>query len=123
MTAAEIKALPKEFDFKSNISSFDLVYHAIEEKHCYVVTHDDCKWKYDKKEFRRSLLNNDFVVYKNTVFDAIKQMNKGDREMSREQAIKYLTNVVNAWSAFCKEHSRFALAIKVLIAENGNIKE
>lgn len=75
MTTAEIKALPKEFNFKSNINHMGLTYHAVEEEHCYVVTHNDSRWVYDKKEFRRNLLNDDFVVLKNTVFEAMKEMN------------------------------------------------
>lgn len=74
MTTAEIKALPKEFDFKSNINRMGLTYHAVEKEHCYVVTHNDSEWVYDKKEFRRYLLNNDFVVIQNTLFEAIKGM-------------------------------------------------
>lgn len=75
MTAAEIQALTKEFDFKSNINHMGLTYHAVEKRKCYVVTHDNSRWEYDKQEFRRRLLNDDFVVLKNTVFEAMKKMN------------------------------------------------
>lgn len=61
MTAQEIKSLPKEFNFKSNINP-GLIYHAVEREHDYVITTDDCEWIYDKHELRHHLLNNDFVV-------------------------------------------------------------
>ena len=62
MTAQEIKALPKEFDFKSNINSMGLTYHAIEKEDGYVVTHEDMEWSFDKHEFRKKLLNGEYVV-------------------------------------------------------------
>ena len=62
MTAQEIKSLPKEFDFKSNINPIGIIYHAIEKEHCYVVTTDHCEWTYDKHEFRQSLFRDEFVV-------------------------------------------------------------
>lgn len=37
--------------------------------------------------------------------------------MGLTEAKEYLSNVVNTWTEFCREHPRFALAIKVLIAE------
>lgn len=37
--------------------------------------------------------------------------------MSKEQAIKYLQNVLDTWTAFCDEHKVFAMAIKVLLKE------
>lgn len=40
--------------------------------------------------------------------------------MTKEQAIKYLQNVLDNWLLFCKSHSRFALAIKVLLQEIKN---
>ena len=49
MTCAEIKALPKEFDFKSNINPIGLTYHAVEKEYYYIVTTDGCEWKIDKK--------------------------------------------------------------------------
>ena len=62
MTAQEIKALPKEFDFKSNINTMGLIYHAVEKLNCYVVTHEDSEWVYDKHEFRQHLLKDDFYL-------------------------------------------------------------
>ena len=62
MTAQEIKALPKEFDFKSNINPIGLIYHAVEKLNCYVVTHEDSIWTYDKHEFRKNLLNDDYYL-------------------------------------------------------------
>jgi hypothetical protein len=35
--------------------------------------------------------------------------------MSRREARAYLQNVIDTWTEFCKEHPRFALAIKVLL--------
>jgi hypothetical protein len=37
--------------------------------------------------------------------------------MTKEQAIKYLENVLKNWSEFCNGHRPFALAIKVLLQE------
>lgn len=93
MTAQEIKSLPKEFDFKSNINPYGLIYHAVEKEHHYVVTTDTCEWEYDKHEFRVSLLNGDFVVvgkevyakYGQEIIDL--QLEKAKREGARE-AIK-----------------------------------
>ena len=62
MTAQEIKNLPKEFDFKSNINTIGLIYHAVEKLNCYVVTHEDSEWVFDKSEFRKNLLNGDYYL-------------------------------------------------------------
>lgn len=64
MIVEEIKNLPKEFDFKSNINRVakDLIYHAVEEKHRYVVTADGHTWTFPKEDFRRSLWCNDFTI-------------------------------------------------------------
>lgn len=62
MTAQEIKALPKEFDFKSNINPVGLTYHAVEKLNCYVVIHGASEWVYDKHEFHRHLLKDDFYL-------------------------------------------------------------
>ena len=62
MTCEEIKALPKEFDFKSNINPFGLIYHAVEQKDYYVVTNDSCRWEISKKEIRRHLLKDEYVI-------------------------------------------------------------
>ena len=35
MKVKDIKQLPEEFDFKSNINPFNIIYHAKEEKHRY----------------------------------------------------------------------------------------
>lgn len=37
--------------------------------------------------------------------------------MTKEQAIKYLQNVLDNWNQFCDEHKVFAMAIKVLLKE------
>lgn len=37
--------------------------------------------------------------------------------MSLTEAKGYLKNVLNNWTEFCREHPRFALAIKTLITE------
>ena len=65
MKTKEIKALPKEFNFKSNINPFNILYHAKEEKHCYKVTClDDLNgsWLINKKDFHRHLLDNNFEI-------------------------------------------------------------
>ena len=35
--------------------------------------------------------------------------------MTKEEAIEYLTNVIEHWDSFCEGHHKFAEAIKVLI--------
>ena len=62
MTAQEIKNLPKEFDFKSNINPYGLTYHAVEKESYYVVTTDRCEWKINKLDFRKNLLNDNYVI-------------------------------------------------------------
>ena len=60
----DIKKLPVEFDFKSNLSPFGILYHAIETKHNYKVTcdiNDNC-WNFSKEEMRRRLFNNDYTI-------------------------------------------------------------
>jgi hypothetical protein len=37
--------------------------------------------------------------------------------MNKEETIQYLQNVLDTWTAFCKEHKVFVLAIKVLLQE------
>lgn len=78
MTTQTIKALPKEFNFKSKTNPFNLTYHAVEEPHCYVVTHEDNKWTFDKHEFHKSLLDGEYVIveeglsYEETIEYALK---------------------------------------------------
>ena len=62
MTEQEIKALPKEFDFKSNINPMGLTYHAVEKLNCYVVISDNFKWVFDKSELHKCLLNGDYCL-------------------------------------------------------------
>lgn len=70
MEVAEIKTLPKEFDFKTNINSLtkDMIYHAKENGRFYEVT-----WNLDdhiascsctKLQFWKHLKNKEFVVCK-----------------------------------------------------------
>lgn len=40
-----------------------------------------------------------------------------EKTMGKEQAIKYLENVLKVWKAFCDEHSNFAKAINILLEE------
>ena len=54
--------LPREFDFKSNINTFGLVYHAVEEASYYVVTHDNCRWIYSKPDMHNHLSSGKFVI-------------------------------------------------------------
>ncbi len=37
--------------------------------------------------------------------------------MTKEQAIKYLQNVLDKWVAFNQEHKLFVVALKVLLQE------
>lgn len=37
--------------------------------------------------------------------------------MTKEQAIKYLQNVLDNWVAFDRGHKQFAMALKVLLQE------
>ena len=64
MKVADIKNLPKNFNFKSNINPFGIVYCAEETKHGYKVTCDTNKrgWEFSKTEFRRRLFDGDYVV-------------------------------------------------------------
>lgn len=66
MTVNEIKKLPKEFDFKSNNSSFGIIYHAKETKYNYEVTWDlgnhTTSCTYTKGGFRRNLLCGAFEI-------------------------------------------------------------
>ena len=64
MKVVDIKNLPKEFNFKSNINHYGILYHAKETEHGYIVTCDcsDCKWNFSKQEIRRKLFNNDYVI-------------------------------------------------------------
>ena len=81
MTVQKIKALPKEFDFKSNVNPMGLTYHAVEKTDCYVVTHEDSKWTYDKHEFRKSLLNDKYVIvvpYEETTEYGLKNIYTGE---------------------------------------------
>lgn len=61
----DIKNLPKEFNFKSNINPLNILYHATERENDYVVTSDGgCLWYFDKAEIHRSLLTGDYVIIK-----------------------------------------------------------
>ena len=66
MKVADIKKLPKEFDFKANNSSFGIIYHAKETEHNYEVTWDlgdrVAKCTYTKKSFRKNLLDGAFEI-------------------------------------------------------------
>ena len=64
MKVDDIKKLSKEFNFKSNINPFGILYHAKETEHGYKVTCDcnDCSWNFSKKEMRRKLFNNEYVI-------------------------------------------------------------
>lgn len=62
MTYEEIKALPKEFDFKSNINKLDLTYHAVEKEYWYIVTADGEEWNYEKSDIHQYLLQGSFYL-------------------------------------------------------------
>lgn len=63
MKAKYIKTLPNEFDFKSNINPFGIIYHGVKEKHRYRVTCDSGGiWYFTKEEFHRKLLNDDYII-------------------------------------------------------------
>lgn len=61
---ADIKNLPKRFNFKSNINPYEIIYHATEQRHGYKVTCDanSCKWDFSKEEMYKKLLDNDFEI-------------------------------------------------------------
>lgn len=65
MKVEDIKALPKEFDFKSNNNLWGIIYHAKETDHNYEVTWDlgdhIATETYSKEDFCRRLFNNEFV--------------------------------------------------------------
>ena len=62
MKVKDIKQLPEEFNFKSKINPFNIIYHAKEEKHRYVVTCEGHRYTFSKEDFRRRLLNDEYVV-------------------------------------------------------------
>lgn len=65
MNVNDIKSLPKEFDFRSNINPFGILYHAKEHENGYKVTCDcEYDWNYSKAEMRRRLLKGDYVIIK-----------------------------------------------------------
>lgn len=81
MTAQKITALPREFDFKSNVNPMGLTYHAVEKENCYVVTHEDSQWTYDKHTFRKCLLYDLYVVvvpYEETTEYGLKNIYTGE---------------------------------------------
>lgn len=64
MKVKDIKKLPEEFNFKSNINPWGILYHAKKEKHRYKITweeHGECY--IEKKVFYRNLLKNNFIIY------------------------------------------------------------
>ena len=66
MKVEDIRKLPGEFDFKSNINPFGILYHAQETEHGYKVTCDanNCCWDFSKQEMRKRLFDNEFVIIK-----------------------------------------------------------
>ena len=64
MTVSDIKNLPKEFNFKSNVNVYGIVYHAIEQEHVYKVTCDvgANEWSFTKEEMHRSLLSGEYEI-------------------------------------------------------------
>lgn len=65
MKVENIKKLPTEFDFVSRVNPFGILYHAKEQCHNYSVTwsinESNHSTTYSKEEFRRCLLNDEFV--------------------------------------------------------------
>ena len=43
--------------------------------------------------------------------------------MTKQQAILYLENVFENWSAFCKGHQTFEEALRVLLDEKEGVKD
>lgn len=43
--------------------------------------------------------------------------------ITTEKAIEYLNKVLDDWGAFCKTHTNITEAIKIILAENENLKE
>lgn len=66
MTAQEIKNLPDEFNFKSNINPLVDMYHAVKTKDGYVVKSKDGygPWDFSKSEMHHHLIKGDFVIVK-----------------------------------------------------------
>lgn len=64
MKVEDIKNLPKKFNFKSNINPFDILYHAKETEHGYIVTcnSSDARWYFTKAQIRKKLRNNEYVI-------------------------------------------------------------
>lgn len=59
-----MKNLPKEFDFKSNINTLGLIYHAKEMDNYYIVTVDKSKWNFNKENFHKYFVRKEFEVCK-----------------------------------------------------------
>ena len=57
-----MKNLPKEFNFKSNINPVPYIYHAKEMDNHYVVTVDDCEWRFNKDDFHKHFVKKEYVV-------------------------------------------------------------
>ena len=68
MKVADIKKMPKEFNFKANNSSFEIIYHAKETEHNYEVTwvlgSHIASCTYTKEGFRRNLFYDAFELCK-----------------------------------------------------------
>ena len=60
----DIKNLPKEFNFKSNLNPCEIIYHAIERKNGYKVSCDVVKseWSFTKEEMYNNLLNGNYEI-------------------------------------------------------------
>lgn len=64
MSTDVVNNLPEEFNFKSNINSFGIVYHAIKTSNGYTVTCDesDCRWLFSSEKMMKSIRKGDYVV-------------------------------------------------------------
>lgn len=57
------RELSDEFNFKSNINPFGILYHAKRKENCYEVSCDsEYKYYYTVKEMMRRISNGDYVI-------------------------------------------------------------
>lgn len=62
MTVTDIKKLPRKFNFKSNIDTYGITYHATERLTCYKINDGNYQWKVDKQTLRRALRRGDYEI-------------------------------------------------------------
>ena len=64
MHIKDLRQLPDEFDFKSKINPFGILYHAKERTHDYEVTCDIStqRWSISKHDMRMHLYHDEYLL-------------------------------------------------------------